>query len=516
MNQQRPLRGSLTISICALLLTFLPLPLQADVKLAGAFGDHMVLQQGMKLPVWGTAAANEAVTVSVDSADGKTLASANTTTDSSGKWRVDLPSLTASDSAVKMTVHGSNTIELSDILVGEVWICAGQSNMQYSLKGALNAPAAPNDPAMRLCMVGQTASADPITNHGMKWQACTPDVAKKFSAVGYFFARDLRAARKVPIGIVETAVAGTIAEAWTPADAFKTAPELSKHLDELNKAKASGDKITAGVPSSLYNGMVAPLVPMGIRGVIWYQGESNAGHYAEYRTLFPALITAWRNAWNQVNSAQGDFPFLFVQLPGFGRRVDDPAPASWTLMRESQEAALKLPQTGMAVSIDCVPARALLHPKNKAPVGERLALVARRLAYGESIEDSGPRYDSMTIDGNKITLHFTHSAGLKLAPAPEENAEPATTAPDQLKGFAIADEDHHFVWATAQINRDDTVTLWSDSIPNPLAVRYGWSENASVDLYNAANLPAILFRTDDWKVEVKPPTTAASQEAPPM
>jgi len=365
-------RGSIGM-VAALAVACFAAAARADVKLAGIFGDHMVLQAGMKLPVWGTADPGEAVSVEAAGSSVKTTAGAD------GRWRVDLDPLPASDRPIQLLIHGKNEVKIGDVLVGEVWLASGQSNMEYSLKGASNAKEAlahADEPAIRLCVVGNKPSLDPLADRKVTWQLCTPDTAKKFSAVAYFFGRDIHVATGNPVGLIGSYVAGTPAQSWTSLESLQSSPELKHYIDDLTKAResaAQGDKpaVSAGVPTSLYNGMIAPLVPLALKGVIWYQGESNVAQSDEYRTLFLAMIDGWRKSWGRA-----DLPFLFVQLPGFSRRAAEPGPAPWALMREAQTSALALPETGMAVTIDLTPARALLHPKNKADVGYRLALVA--------------------------------------------------------------------------------------------------------------------------------------------
>jgi sialate O-acetylesterase len=472
----------------------------ASVRLAGVFGDHMVLQRGVRLPVWGSADPGEEIAVSVAGR------SASTTAGGDGRWRAELdPIADASSAPLEMTIRGNNTITLHDVLVGEVWLASGQSNMEYSLKGALNArqevPRA-NHPQIRLADVGNHALLEPARDRELKWVACTPESASHFSAVAYFFARDLQEALHEPVGIIGAYVSGTTAQAWTPAEALRSSWVLAKYAAALSAAEASDKsaagatrpaKISAAVPSSLYNGMIAPLIPCRITGVIWYQGESNVNDQEAYRTLFPAMISGWRKAWGE-----GDFPFIFVQLPGFGRRWLPDKGASWALMREAQTLALKLPNTAMAVTLDLVPKRALLHPKNKSGVGARLALAARGLAYGQDVADRSPSLDSFKIEGGKVRIRFRDAGGGMIAGTPpEENLHPSTTRPEKILGFTIAGADRKFVPAEAKAQAD-SVLVWNDQVPAPAAVRYGWKNNPDVNLYSEDGLPAAPFRTDDW------------------
>ncbi|HSV13419.1 MAG TPA: sialate O-acetylesterase [Tepidisphaeraceae bacterium] len=467
---------------------------RADVRVAGVFADHMVLQRRVPLPLWGWAEAGEHIEVKLASS------AASATTDQDGKWHVELPPLEAISDGVDLTIQGKTTVAIHDVLVGEVWLASGQSNMQYAVKNALNAAAALRDanrPMLRLCTVGSKASLTPLDDRGVRWSPSTSDSAKGFSAVAYFFASELQQKLSVPVGIIGAYVAGTPAQSWTDLAELQSSPQLAHYVDALNRSQKAAttnpSKESAGVPTSLYNGMIAPLKSFPIKGVIWYQGESNTGEAMEYRTLFPAMVRGWRKQWGD-----DQLPFLFVQLPGFGRRQTELAPSNWAMLREAQAMTLQLPRTGMAVTVDLVPARALLHPKNKADIGHRLALLARSIAYGEAVDAWSPMFASMQIESGAARIRFTHADGeLVVRAAPEERAEPSTTAPSEVTGFAIAGADHKFVRATARIDAD-TVIVSSDEVNSPVAVRYAWEENPQVDLYNAAGLPVAPFRTDDW------------------
>ena len=532
----------------------------ADVKLPAVFGDHMVLQRNSKVPVWGWAAPNEIVTVEA----GKVKATG--TADAEGKWSVQLDRLTATDQPTDVTVVGKNTITFHDVLIGDVWVCSGQSNMEFLLSGAHNAveeiPKA-NHPTLRLFMVTKKVALDPQPDCIGQWSVCTPEIASKFSAVGYFFGREILQDQKVPVGMIGTYWGGTPAEAWTSLEALKSDPVLKGHADNFEKvktnlpdlklkydtevlpkwktdhdqwdqeigksyreslAKWNADVAQAAaaaqpVPTKpkpakpeprkpslpdqdphlatvLTNGMIAPIVPYAIKGAIWYQGESNAGKAAEYNTLFPAMITDWRTRW-----AQGDFPFIWVQLANFRARNTDPIQTSdgWPGLREAQLKTLKLAQTGMAVTID-IGQGDNIHPKDKWDVGHRLALSARHMAYAENLIYSGPLYDSMAVQGSEVRLKFKNAGtGLTISAAPSSTLGVAPALPAaELKGFSIAGEDRKFVWAKARIE-GDSVIVSSSEVKQPLAVRYGWADNPEVNFYNKENLPASPFRTDDWQ-----------------
>ena len=636
----------------------------SNIQLTSIFSDNMVLQQKETCPVWGT--ANPGGQVTVQFADQKKA----TIVGNDGLWRVDLSPMKAGG-PFDLIISGTNTISFENVLVGEVWVCSGQSNMQMSVKNSANAKEEINNaqyPNIRLFTVERTVSPKPITKiNSDGWQVCTPKTIPEFSAVGYFFGRQLHKKLNVPIGLINTSWGGTPAESWTSQRTLKTLPDfletiqqIESHADsiadvyenykdknelyqkELNEWKNSifqldngtapgavhwyvtsfdaadwktmelpgiwekhglagydgivwfrkdidipiswkeqnlqlnlgpindedvtwfngiqigstkghtklrhyeipdsivkvgrnvlsvrvfdygnngglwGDKVNyhldnetgdsielsgewiyqTGVkmhdikkpiappvspshtPSFLYNAMIYPLIPYSIQGAIWYQGESNAGRAYQYRSLFPAMITDWRENWNQ-----GDFPFLFVQLANFMQVKPEPVEDAWAELREAQTKALSLPNTGMAVIIDIGNADDI-HPKNKQDVGKRLALNAQKLVYGENIPHSGPMYQSMLIEGEKIILNFNFTFdGLK------------TKGEKKLKGFAIAGADKKFYWADAEI-KGNQVIVSSPKVRQPVAVRYAWASNPVCNLYNSADLPASPFRTDDWQ-----------------
>ncbi len=487
----------------------------ADVTLPKVIGDHMVLQQEMAVPIWGWADAGEEVTVTL----GKCRATA--TADSDGKWMVKLDALEAGGPH-EMTVKGKNTITLADILVGEVWVASGQSNMQWSVRASLNPDqeiAAAKYPEMRLFTVARKTADQPQDDCEGSWAACTPETVPGFSAVAYFFGRYLHKELEVPAGLINTSWGGTPAEAWTSLDAQQGNPVLEPTLARWNqqisaydpeaaqkryekaleawkqaaqKAKAEGAKPprrprapvdprqSPHRPASLYNGMISPLLPFAIRGAIWYQGESNAGRAEQYLTLFPTMIRNWRDKWGQ-----GDFPFLFVQLAPF--RYGGADPRNCAELRETQRLTLELvPNTGMAVTTDIGNVKDI-HPKNKQEVGKRLALWALAKTYGENLVYSGPLYDSMSIEGDKIRVKFKHAGGGLAAKG------------GPLAHFTIAGKDGEFVPAAATID-GDTVVVHSDQVAKPAAVRFGWADDAEPNLFNKERLPASPFRTDDFEM----------------
>ncbi len=491
---------------------------RADVKLPALVSDNMVLQQGRQVAIWGTADAGEQVTVSIA---GQTQ---NATADSSGQWKVALEPM-KKGGPLEMTVAGKNTITIHNVLVGEVWVCSGQSNMEFALwnhgvfGGAKNFDeevAAANYPMIHLFIVKKAVAATPQTDVQGQWVVTSPETAGNFSAVGYFFGRDLYRAMKFPVGLIDTTWGGTEAEAWTSDAALEADPDLKVVADSWRQRiadfphaleqyeqslpdweKSAEDAETNGkvaVPmptaprdprsyawrdSGLWNGMVAPLTPYAIAGAIWYQGESNAPFAYQYRNVFSTMIKQWRSSWGE-----GDFPFLFVQLASF--TVGAETNNTWAVLRESQEKTLALPKTGMAVAIDIGESHDI-HPKNKQDVGKRLALAAEGVAYGRKIEYRGPVYQSTRAVQGTLHVRFTHTAGGLVVRGP------------RLLGFEIAGEDQQFFPASAQAAGTEVV-LSSARVAKPVAARYAWANDPKCNLYNKVGLPAPPFRTDDWKV----------------
>lgn len=633
------------------------MPLAADVRLPAVFSDHAVLQRTASVPVWGQADPGEQVTVSLAGNEHPTITAPD------GKWQVRLDLKSAAKGPHELIVSGKNRLVLSDILIGEVWLCSGQSNMGFPVKNSVNGPAevaAATDAEIRFFKVTRNAARAPAADVKGKWQVCSPQTAADFSAVGYFYGRELRSKLNIPVGLIDASWGGTPAEAWTPAQALEGDPAfaaLLKHRETLLStpapvsaetakkiesdwvAKIDGlfvgdnkpdptwadpETTSAGwsklrlpgcidnqlrpgmdgsfwlrkvidVPASaaretatlhlgviddydstwvngkligqmardmpeayktprayalpagtlragknvivvrvvdwqflatvtgslrletesgwkarlegnwqgrietdlgtrpfiasgwmhhcagaLYDGMISPLIPYALRGVIWYQGETNTGMAVQYRRLFPALIASWRANWGR-----GDFPFYFVQLANYMPRLTEPAESSWAELREAQLMTLQQPQTGMAVTID-IGEEKDIHPRNKQEVARRLSLIALANDYGSpEIVFSGPRLQSMKREGATIRLTFDHAEGglvNRHHPAP-------------LDGFSIAGEDGIFAWAKAEI-KNGSVLISSASVPEPVAVRYGWADNPAASLYNGAGLPAGPFRTD--------------------
>jgi sialate O-acetylesterase len=421
---------------------------QADVKLPSVIGSHMVLQRDKPLPIWGQADAGEEVTVQVDDEQGSAAAKA----DQNGAWKVTLPPMKADGKAHTLTITGENKIQLKDILIGEVWIGSGQSNMEWTLGGSHDAkeaiPAA-DQPQIRLFQVPKIQAAAPASDVKAAWRVCTPKKAPAFSGVLYHFGLALQKELDVPIGLIHSSWGGSPIEQW------------------MVEEKTSG---------SMHNGMIAPLQPFAIRGILWYQGESNVGNGLKYRDKKEALIKGWRKIWGQ------DMPFYFVQIAPYSGYGQQP-PLLW----EAQAATLKIPKTGMAVITDLVPTLGDIHPTNKKDVGKRLALWALAKDYGKKdLVYSGPLYKGMKADGNKIRLQFAHvGTGLKA-----RDDKP-------LSEFQIAGADGKFVPAEAVIDGNEVVVQAKD-VESPTQVRFGWRYIANPNLINKEGLPASPFQTKDW------------------
>ncbi len=455
--------------VACLAFLFLPAVTSADVALPKIFGDEMVLQRDKPLTIWGTADANEKVTVTIGDSSKTTSAGQN------GKWSVELPSLPASKKPVPFTVQGNNKISLKNVLIGDVWICSGQSNMEWSVDRGKNPQqeiAAADHPQIRLFTVKRHKADAPVDDVTGSWAICTPASIPKFSAVGYFFGRYLQKHLDVPIGLINSSWGGTPAEYWTPKSSFENDPQLKQTSDHPHAQNVMT------TPSVLYNGMIAPLAPLTIRGAIWYQGESNVPMARHYAKMFGAMITGWRREFGQ-----GDFPFLFVQIAPWNYAGIKSWPRSGAPeVREAQLQTLALPNTGMVVTTDIGNVKDI-HPKNKQEVGRRLGLAARAVAFGENIVASGPIFREMKIDGDRAILSFDHVGGGLLARG------------ETLSHFQVAGKDKKFVDAQAKI-QGDKVIVWSDAVSEPVAVRFGFSDIAEPNLFNKEGLPASPFRTD--------------------
>jgi sialate O-acetylesterase len=462
--------------IVALILAALASSAWATVKPHALFSDHAVLQQGVAVPVWGTADVGERVTVTYQSQKVSTIAK-------DGKWMVWLKPVSVGGPSL-MAIAGSNAIELKNVMVGEVWIASGQSNMQWPLVATTNAEeviAAAADPMLRLFTVPRTPASAPASDVEGSWVECTPESVKDFTAVGYYFGQNLRKALHVPVGIIHTSWGGTRVEAWTSLPVLQSDPDFSESVKDIKDYGSAPNH-----PAVLYNGMIAPLIPYGIKGAIWYQGESNAGQAYRYEKRLTNMITNWRRAWRL-----GTFPFLLVQLAPFGKILTEPAESDWAELREAQlMTTIHCAKTAMAVTMDVGDPNDI-HPQNKGPVGERLALAARAIAYGHKVAYRGPSCASMTVKGNRAILQFSRAPGGLEARGGD------------LTGFAVAGEDRKFYNAKATI-LGDRVIVSSEQVAKPVAVRYGWANAPVANLFGKEGLPASPFRTDNWPMVTAP------------
>jgi len=451
-----------------------PLAARGEVKLPKVFGDSMVLQQKAQAAIWGWADKGEEVSVSLGEAKASATAGDN------GKWSVKLAT-PAAGGPFELKVKGKNEITFKDVYVGEVWICSGQSNAEWSVNDSTS-PDVERDlakhPKIRMIKVAHNPSDKPLDDVNGKWEVCSPNTVLSFSAIGYFFARHLESELDVPVGIISTNWGGTICEAWTSKEKLGTDPDFAPILQRSENFRP-GNPNQASV---LFNGMINPIVPYGIRGAIWYQGESNRDRAAQYGKLFPAMITDWRERFGQ-----GDFPFLFVQLAPYRYGQN---PEFLAEIWESQTKTLSLPNTGMAVTTD-IATVGDIHPPNKQDVGRRLALWALAKTYGKNdLVFSGPLYESMTVDGSAIRIKFKYAGGLH-----SKRNQPLTQ-------FTIAGEDQKFVPAKAKVE-GESVVVTSDQVAKPVAVRFAWNELAEPNLFNGARLPASPFRTDAFPLLTK-------------
>ncbi len=505
------------------------MPASADVRMPKIFTDNMMLQRDLPVRVWGWADAGEAVSVTLA---GKTAA---TKADKLGQWKIELPALKTGEN-LELTVKGNNSLTLKNVLIGDIWVCSGQSNMEMGLNGCLGFQddlKAADLPKIRRIKIKLEQSGQPESDAptATPWQVCTPETAAGFTAVGFYFARELQQKTGVPIGIIDDNWGGTAIEPWVPTEGLALVDELKpQYLARQAAIKAYRDQLTkaltglegwiaqtrsdlaSGIPtrpmpaipaipddgwSRIHNAMVNPIVHFPIKGALWYQGESNGAEGETYYDKMRALIGGWRKQWGQ-----GDFPFYFVQLAPYQAVTEDPAGGNgWAKLREAQTKSLTVPNTGMAVIIDTVPLaeRDDIHPKNKYDVGMRLARWALGRDYGQKqLEVSGPLFKALKIEGNKARLAFDH-IGTGLMVGKKDGRSPAVeNKQDKLKRFAIAGADKKWFWADAVIE-GKTVTVSSPEVKEPVAVRYAFEMNPDgANLYNREGLPASPFRTDTW------------------
>jgi sialate O-acetylesterase len=498
---------SLRVPLLALALACLAPAANCEIRLPGILSSHMVLQRDKPIHVWGWSAPGEKVSVAFH---GTTR---DTAGDAMGAWSVYLPTETAGG-PYALTVTGANKLVLDDVLIGDVWFASGQSNMEFPMKGFTGAPlkdsakeiAAATQPQIRLLHIPAKASDFPLRDSPATWTVCTPETVPNFSAVAYFFGRDLVASEHVAIGLIDSTWGGTPGEAWislqgiasdpammpvfaTRADMMSSQAEAvairTKERAEDDAARAAGRPApshpwrpdpASWAPAALFNGQVAPATPFAIKGAIWYQGESNSRlvFAPMYAKVLPALIADWRAQWHV-----GDFPFLYVQIANFKSNATE----NWAIVREAQRRTLAVTNTAMVVTAD-VGDPDNVHPSDKQTVGARLALAARAVAYGESIEYSGPLYRQATPEGSSMRVWFDH-AGTGL-----------TAKGGELQSFEIAGEDGKYVAATAKIE-GKTLLVASPNVTAPKYVRYAWSNSPVVNLYNASGLPASPFTSED-------------------
>jgi sialate O-acetylesterase len=468
---------SIQVRFLAVLAVFWSAPILAEVRLPSILGDHMVVQRDRPMSLWGWDDAGAGVTVTLGQA------SATATADADGRWMVQLPAMAAGGPHT-ITIEGTSTVTLQDVLVGEVWLCSGQSNMEWTVLRSANPEeevAAADHPMIRHIKIGRAPMETPQDDAPAGgWQVCSPETAGNFTAVGYYFARHLKAELQVPIGLIGSNWGGTRIEPWTPPVGFQSVPALQEIADNLENlpAKTAEGQVNHQSPLALYNGMIHPLLPFAIRGAIWYQGESNNGEGMLYHEKMKALIHGWRSVWND-----SEMPFYYVQLAPYRYRGEpDRLPGIW----EAQLKTLEVPHTGMAVTVDIGDVDDI-HPLNKQDVGKRLALWALAKTYGQSdLVHSGPLYRSLEIEGGRAIISFDHVDGGLVS----RDGQP-------LSHFQIAGDDGQFVEAQAEIV-GQTVVVSAESVSQPVAVRFGWHQEAEPNLSNREGLPASPFRTDSW------------------
>lgn len=521
MNTIRGLKSHTgTWSIISVLLLFLFTSLaHAELCLPTVLGDHMVFQRDAPVPVWGVADPGQSVTVRFADQVKETIA------DNDGRWRVNLDPMPAEASPRVLQVESDGqTIERRDILVGEVWLCSGQSNMQMGLARAADGEAEvarAGDPLLRLMRVENhvVPRGEDIVG---EWAACSPESAERFSAAGYYFGLELRRELDVPVGLIVSAWGATGGESWLPIEAIRDVPDFASVIERDRERDAqrpqleaeheaaverwraerdAAEKAGKALPSpprlpmalrpqsragSLYDSMILPLAPFAMRGSIWYQGEANVGQGERYHTLMTLLIDSWRHAWGQEQ-----FYFGIVQLPNYRAIAQEPGDSAWARLREAQRlTAERVIDTGLAVTIDIGDADDG-HPKNKRGVGERLARWALADVYGLPVAGHGPVLQDVSFENGATIITFEDGPG-----------ELKSTDDQPIGSFAIAGPDRRWHWARVEIIRPRTARVWSEQVPNPVAVRYAWSDNPPApNLTDGSGLPASPFRTDDWPAQ---------------
>ena len=510
------------LSLCLLSTAFLFSQAAADLKLPAMFSDSMVLQRDQPVKVWGWATPNQQVALAIEEQK-KTV-----NADADGRWSVQLDAMPAGGPHILTITGDGKTVTLKGILIGEVWLCSGQSNMAMTVSRSKNADAvaaSAKHPEIRMFKVGSGHSLEPQETCSGTWTTCSPETVGGFSATAYFFGRRLHKELNVPIGLINSSVGGTSVESWTSMPAQSAVASIKPRLDAWKADDAAFDEVGAkaqyekalaawkekvaankaadkaaakrvpkkpqlasrprndrNYPANLFNGKISPLVGYTIKGAIWYQGENSSGRGFShlYGDQLATLINDWRDHW-----AQGNFPFGWVQLPNFRAPQTQPAETDgWVLVQEGMRKTLALPHTGMAVTIDVGEAKDI-HPKDKQSVGHRMAQWALADVYQQDVIAMGPIYSSSKIDGQEVIIEFKYSTGLH-------------AKDNELKGFAIAGADKKFVRATGRID-GNRVIVSSPLVSQPASVRYAWAANPVISLYNAAEIPASPFRTDNWE-----------------
>lgn len=516
----------------------LPAALRAELKLPAIIGDHMVLQQKQTNPIWGWDKPGTKVTVSFA---GQTKSGE---AGSDGKWTVKLDPVPANAKAQTLSITGSSKKEVQDVLVGEVWMCSGQSNMGFTLNSDWNGDieaAASKLPNLRLVTVPLVGTQELQNDFKGEWKQCTPETASSFTAVGFFFGRMLHEVLGVPVGLINNSWGGSAAEAWVRRDTIEKDPRFKTLMENTVKNEANmqseaakknfetaTEKWKADVaamqkaglkpgqqlprapqapdawlhgnarPGNIFAGMVNPTLGYGMKGVIWYQGESNAGRAYEYGQLFPFMIEQWRKEWKQ-----GDFSFYWVQLADFMAETPEPVESNWAELRESQTKTMKLPNTGQCVIIDLGEGKDI-HPKNKQDVAARLVRWALVKDYGMKFPYHSPEFKSMEIKGNKVQITLD-MFGSQLRPFDV----------NEVIGCAVCGEDKVWHWAKGTVLAGDKFEVSSDKVAKPIALRYAWANNPVCNLFSKEGLPVTPFRTDDFEMTTKPkPVVAQPAPAP--
>jgi len=446
---------------------------RADLTVPAIFGEHMVLQRNQSDPVWGWDLPGTQVTVSFQGQTKTAVA------DAAGKWTVSLDPMAASDQPANLRLQGSTTREISDVLVGENWVCSGQSNMEFKLARDLNAEveiAASDWPAIRLIHIPEVGSREPQRDFKGHWTAATSASASQFSAVGFLFGRYLHQILHVPVGLIDTPWSGSAAECWISQPALERDPRFAALL-----ARTSPQTKANQLPGNAYGGMLHPIIGFGIKGVIWFQGESNVAHANEYHALFSFLITEWRREWGQ-----GDFPFYWVQLAGFDAKhlKYGPGESAWAELREAQTQTLELPNTGQAVAFDLGETKDI-HPRNKHDVAARLVRWPLARDYGEKMFYHSPEFNRLEISGPTASVTFNCFGSTLRA-----------VGTDTIAGLMVCGEKRDWHQASGKVAGPDRIEVWSEAVPHPVAVRYAWADAPLGNLVSEQGLPVTPFRTD--------------------